>query len=77
MKKDLRAIYYIPVIYFVIGSLWILLSDQLALVLFPSIMQISRIQTYKGLGYVALSSLLLLLLIYLYSRNVERNRLRL
>ena len=77
MKRELRAIFYIPLIYFILGSLWILLSDKITLSEFGNAVEISRWQTIKGLAYVSFSSLLLVGLIYGYARNLEASRSRL
>lgn len=76
MKRDLRTLYYIPVIYFVLGVLWILLTDRLILTGNPDSLLIVKLQTYKGLAYVTISSLILFLLVSIYARNLERNRIR-
>jgi diguanylate cyclase (GGDEF)-like protein/PAS domain S-box-containing protein len=77
MKRELKAIYYIPIVYFILGCLWILLSDRFAILFLNDIQELNRFQTYKGILYVTLSSIVLVLLIHIYVRNLEKNRLRL
>lgn len=45
-------------IYLVLGSLWILFSDQWVAWLFEDVQTLSRVQTYKGWFYVAATALL-------------------
>ncbi len=77
MKRDLRGIFYIPLIYFILSCLWILLSDKIALSEVGDPVEISRLQTIKGLAYVGVSSLILFALVYLYARSLEASRSRL
>ena len=60
--KNIIAI-KIVLIYFFIGFLWILFSDQLLLRLSGSLNNFSHIQTYKGWFFVSITSLLLFLFI--------------
>lgn len=53
----------ITLIYFFIGFIWILFSDQLILRLAGSIGAITTIQTYKGWFFVGITAVLLFLLI--------------
>lgn len=77
MKRDLRGIFYIPLIYFILGSLWILVSDKIALSEVTDPVAMNQLQTLKGLAYVTASSLLLFALVYFYTRNLDANRMRL
>lgn len=59
LRVDLR----IALFYFVFAGLWILLSDHLLAMLVTDISLLSRIQTYKGWAFVALSALVIYLLL--------------
>ena len=54
----------IAIIYFVISFLWILLSDRAVQYLFNDIHTITLVQTWKGWGFILVSTLLIYLLIY-------------
>lgn len=56
-------------VFFIFSVFWILASDQVLLVLFPNVNIYAKIQSYKGLLYVALTTLLLFVLLY---RNFRR-----
>ncbi|HBS06234.1 MAG TPA: hypothetical protein DEA96_14795, partial [Leptospiraceae bacterium] len=77
MKRELRGIFYIPLIYFILSCLWILLSDKIALSEVGDPVAISKLQTIKGLAYVTISSFILFVLVYLYARSLEASRSRL
>jgi signal transduction histidine kinase len=53
----------VTLIYFLVGFLWILFSDQVIYKLFETSSAITAIQTYKGWFYVAVTSILLYFLI--------------
>ena len=64
MNKRLRRItadidLRVSLLYTLVGGLWILLSDRLLELFITDISQLSKIQTYKGWMYVALSALLI------------------
>ncbi len=59
LRVDLR----IALFYFVFAGLWILLSDRLLAMLVTDISLLSRIQTYKGWAFVAVSALVIYLLL--------------
>lgn len=77
MKRDLKSLYYLPAIYFLLSALWILLTDRLLLIESTDPVYLSQIQTYKGIAYITVSTLILLVLVFVYVRNVEKSRLRL
>ncbi len=49
----------ITLVYIILGSLWILFSDRLALLLFEDPVTLTRVQTWKGWVYVIGSGLLI------------------
>ncbi|MCH8532226.1 MAG: bifunctional diguanylate cyclase/phosphodiesterase [Saccharospirillum sp.] len=58
-------------IYLILGSVWILFSDQWAAWLFDDIETLIRVQTYKGWFYVAATALLVY---WLMQRSLKRIR---
>lgn len=72
----------VSLLYFVISSLYIFLSDRLLAILFPSIELYQQIQTYKGWGYVIVVAILLYIvlaseqrrLIKMYRQLVEERQ---
>lgn len=66
----IRAIQFVSV-YFIIGCLWIILSDRVLLALFPASADLTPVQTVKGLFYVTVTALLLFVLIL---RSTQRLR---
>jgi len=63
--------------YVVVGTLWITLSDRIALELVRSPEQLARLQSVKGLTYVAVTALLLFALVYRLAAALERRNVRL
>lgn len=62
----------IALIYLIIGSLWILVSDQLLLSLLNgNIPDTNHLQTVKGLLYVASTAILLYILVSRYYRTIH------
>ena len=59
LQVDLR----VALLYAIFGGLWILLSDRLLAALITDISLLSRLQTYKGWAYVAISALLIYFLL--------------
>jgi PAS domain S-box-containing protein len=53
----------IAIYYLIFSTLWILLSDQIILLLFNDIESLSTAQTYKGWFFIAVTSLVILLLL--------------
>lgn len=62
MKKTNPAL-LIALLYFVVGGLWILLSDKLSFQRSPDTRFFHLLQTYKGIGYILITSIALYLLI--------------
>lgn len=58
-RKNYSPAFKIALIYFLIGSFWILLSDQLVAFLYPTEEYIFRINISKGLVFVLLTTLVL------------------
>lgn len=63
MRWKLAFEYRIPIIYTIIGALWILFSDELLLSFTSDPHQIKTLSTYKGWGFVLITGLLLYALI--------------
>ncbi|NDJ76915.1 MAG: PAS domain S-box protein [Chloroflexi bacterium] len=62
----------IALIYMVVGSAWIVVSDWAVNLIFTSDEWILRVQTYKGALYVAFTSFVLYLLLKNYIRREQR-----
>jgi len=58
--------------YLILGTLWILLSDHLVTFLAPTPEAAARWQTYKGWGYVAVTSFLLYAILQVYVARRQR-----
>jgi len=71
-KLHLNIAFKTAVGYGVLGSLWILLSDQLVNLLARTPEIAARWQTYKGWGYVAATSLLLYAVLQVYVARQQR-----
>lgn len=56
-------VYYIVILYCVLGGVWIYFSDELIESLYTDVKTITDIQTYKGWFYVVITALLLFLMI--------------
>ena len=69
-RKALR----VTVIYFIVGCLWILLSDKVATAIFKEASELVIFSTLKGLFYVSSTSVLLFLLIYPYFKKLQEKR---
>ncbi|MCW5943650.1 MAG: PAS domain S-box protein [Fimbriimonadaceae bacterium] len=61
IRRDLR----VAALYALFGGAWILLSDLLVEVLYPNPRLITQVQTYKGIAFVLLSTVLLYTLLRL------------
>lgn len=61
--------YRIPGLYLLFGIVWILFSDRLLEVVAADPAQLTRLQTYKGWGFVVVTALLLFLLVGRYRRQ--------
>ena len=59
-------------IYLVIGTLWILLSDRILNSLVPDQDTVSRLQSYKGLFFVKMTTVVLFVIILLHARSRQR-----
>lgn len=57
--KAKQAAIRISILYALVGTVWILASDGLVNRFIPEVERISHFQTYKGLGFVAITALLL------------------
>ena len=64
----------IAFIYLVIGTLWILFSDQLLRVLAEDIETFSRYETYKGIFYMLVTATLLYLLVDFSNKRFKAER---
>jgi PAS domain S-box-containing protein len=59
-----KMVLRIPLLYFTFSAIWILLSDTLVNLFFPDPRNAAMVQTYKGWGFVAVTSILLLIVLY-------------
>lgn len=77
MKFRLAFEYKIPIIYIIIGALWILFSDEIVTNLTSDPQKIQLLSTYKGWAYVLVTGIMLYLLIKkeLNRRNALSNEL--
>ena len=78
VKNDYRNIKKIPwktlVIYYVFGILWILFSDQLLELMTENYDTYVHMQSYKGIFYVTITTVMLFFLIRLdYSKTIQLN----
>lgn len=71
VNGDRCAILRIVLIYAVLGGLWIYLSDSMLGLLVDNPRSVTVIATYKGLLFIALTSLLLYFLISRYVTNIN------
>lgn len=80
MRKDLSGISpvlsstKIVVIYFVISFIWILLSDRAVIYIFNDISTITMVQTWKGWGFVLVTSLLMFVLFYRDMKVIDHQK---
>jgi PAS domain S-box-containing protein len=61
----------ITLIYLVIGTVWILLSDKIVLNISEDKFQLKQLQNFKGLIYVFLTSGVLFMLIHRFKKEIE------
>ncbi len=73
--KYQRECLNITFIYLLIGILWILFSDRLAYMISPSKSFFLMINTYKGLFFVLITSVILYLLLSSFLKKVEQSEL--
>ncbi|MHC1783346.1 MAG: HD domain-containing phosphohydrolase [Anaerolineaceae bacterium] len=59
-----KMVLRIPFLYFIFSAIWIILSDTLVNLLFPDARNAATVQTYKGWGFVVVTSILLLIVLY-------------
>ncbi|MEQ8525138.1 PAS domain S-box protein [Gracilimonas sp.] len=64
----------ITVIYMVIGTLWILFSDQLLRATIKDLETFSRIETFKGLFYIVVTGSLLYFLVDFSNKRIKATR---
>lgn len=72
--KPKKAALWISLIYAVVGMAWILASDRVVEQLYPDSRSISNFQTYKGLGYIAVTAFFLYLALRVLYRANEAER---
>ena len=72
--KPKRAAIWISLIYAAVGAVWILASDQVVERLYPDSRSISHFQTYKGLGYIAITAVALHLALRILLRKTATER---
>lgn len=61
----------VSLIYLLISSLWISLSDQLLAAIFPSLELYQQAQTYKGWGFVIVTTLALFFVLFAEERKLR------
>ena len=76
MRIDTAAL-RLTLSYLLLAGLWILLSDQLLAALGLSVAQQERLQSFKGLFFVTLTSSLLYLVLHRHARQYRSARLQL
>lgn len=73
----MRLVSFLPAIgaatYLVLGTLWIWLSDLLGERAFVTVASLTAYQTWKGVGFVFVSAVVVYLLLYLASRVLVRD----
>lgn len=69
MKYFKSEVLKIPLIYALFGLIWILVSDQVLLMLVPDVETLVQWQTYKGWLYVILSTLIIYTLVAQFDRQ--------
>ena len=72
--KAKQAAVRIGLIYGVVGAVWILASDRVVERLLPDAHRISHFQTYKGLGFVVVTALLLYVAVRWFLRQREEEK---
>jgi PAS domain S-box-containing protein len=72
MPKKVAIALQISFIYFILGVLWILTSDRLA-VIFSQWVPLEKLQTYKGIFYILISAIVVYLLVH---QSYKKLRLR-
>jgi PAS domain S-box-containing protein len=64
----------IAVIYFIVSSLYIVLSDRLFSFLFPTLEDLAIAQTFKGLGFIMITSIILFIEVRKLIADIMRER---
>ena len=72
--KPKKAALWISLIYAGVGTVWILASDRVVEHFYPDSRSISHFQTYKGLGYIAVTAVVLYLALRVLFRENEKER---
>src|SRR6478609_475806 len=72
--KPERAAIWVSLIYALVGTIWILASDQVVERLYPDSRNFSYFQTYKGLGYITITAVSLYLALRILFRRTETER---
>ncbi|RCK74041.1 MAG: hypothetical protein IGBAC_2188 [Ignavibacteriae bacterium] len=62
-SKLRKNVYFIVIVYTIIGGLWIYFSDELVESLYADVQTITEIQTFKGWIYVLITAILLFFMI--------------
>ena len=73
-NKAFKNALRIAVYYLIIGAIWILLSDRFVDLLSSDHTVITNLQTYKGWGFIIITSLLLFFLVYRYFLKLEKEK---
>src|SRR5690606_41353833 len=69
--SPLRRALWVPLVYLLVGLVWITFSDRIVEVWFPDARTLSEIQTWKGLLFVAVTGLAPLLVVV---RQLSKDR---
>ncbi|PKP39740.1 MAG: hybrid sensor histidine kinase/response regulator [Bacteroidetes bacterium HGW-Bacteroidetes-15] len=73
-KFEFRFEHKITILYIVLGGLWIIFSDRLALMLFNDPETLSRVQTYKGWIYVLITATVFFSILRWYILNLRKSQ---
>lgn len=72
-----RQALLLAMIYGLFALLWILVSGKVAAYVADTVQELARIETYKGFGFVSVTTLLLFVLSYLLFSQISRSAMRL
>ncbi len=70
-SQSYKSAFFISLIYFISGVLWIILSDYAVVSIASSTKEITLLQLYKGWFFVFVTTVILFFLIYRYFRSMQ------
>jgi signal transduction histidine kinase len=76
MRKDIKFEYRITILYILLGSLWILFSDELLFRMINDPEVLTTMQTYKGWFFVLMSALVFYLILRTHLTRLRSAELR-